>query len=185
MYVLHRRQVDVGFALALHVHNLAADHAVGSGTGGDLVDHCQACGRVASAGMTRVADQFEGLGQQGIAGQDGDRFAEYLVVGRVSAPEVVIVHGRQVIMDQGIGVDHLHGTGGRDGPLRIPAYRLAGRQHQDGPDPLAACEYGIAHGLVHAVGQFCLFREEGVQCAINTGTLFLEISFQIHRGTFR
>ena len=135
-------------------------------------------------GEARVADQLEGLGQQGVTGQDGDSFAEDLVVGGIAAPEVVIVHGRQVVVDQGIGVDHLHGAGGWQGPLRIAAHRLAGRQHQDRPDPLAAGKDRVAHGLMQAAGPFGLFGQVTVQRRVDAGTLFLEICFQIHHGAF-
>ncbi len=43
-------------------------------------------------------------GQQGVAGEDRGRLVEGVVNGRLSAAQVVIVHRRQVVMDQRIAV---------------------------------------------------------------------------------
>ena len=84
----------------------------------------------------------EGQGLEGVAGEDGGGLVEGLVAGRAAAAQVVVVHGREVVMDQGIGVDQLDGAGGAvhhlggqaDGPgggvdqggrMRLPAPRAA------------------------------------------------------------
>ena len=54
---------------------------------------------------------LEGLGKQGIASQDRVRFPVQPVAGRYSPAKVIIIHGRQVIVDQRVGMDHLHGRG--------------------------------------------------------------------------
>ena len=43
--------------------------------------------------------------QQRIARQQRQRFAEDLVAGRAPAPQIIVVHARQVVMNQRIGVD--------------------------------------------------------------------------------
>lgn len=43
----------------------------------------------------------------------------HLVVGGAPPPEVVIVHGRQVVVDEAHGVDHLHGTRSGHGLLQV------------------------------------------------------------------
>jgi hypothetical protein len=40
---------------------------------------------------------------------------------RPAAAQVVVVHRRQVVVDQRVGVDELEGTGGREERLRIEA----------------------------------------------------------------
>ena len=101
-------------ALRLEVHHLAADEA---GRAAGLAEDRR--GREPPAQPRRVqpgghlGQQVEGPRQQRVAGQDRDRLAEDLVRGRLAAAQVVVVHGRQVVVDQAVGVDHLHGAGER------------------------------------------------------------------------
>ena len=58
-----------------------------------------------------VAGQnFERQRQKCIAGENGHRLAERLVAGRLAAAQVVVVHRRQVVVDQRISVHHFHRT---------------------------------------------------------------------------
>ncbi len=59
------------------------------------------------SGVTR--DDFERHGEEGVAGEDGDAFAEHLVVGGAPTAEVIVVHARKVIVDERIGVDAFDG----------------------------------------------------------------------------
>ena len=75
--------------------------------------------QAAAAGGPNVAGQhFERQGQQSVAHQNGRRFAEDLVACRPAATQVVVVHRRQIVVDQRIGVDHFHGAGRRQGRAR-------------------------------------------------------------------
>ena len=58
---------------------------------------------------------FKRLRQQRVARQHGDAFAEDLVVGRLAAAEIVVVHRRQIVVDERVGVDALDGAGQRQG----------------------------------------------------------------------
>jgi hypothetical protein len=40
------------------------------------------------------------LGQQRVARQDGDALAEDLVIGRFAAAKVIVVHRRQIVVDE-------------------------------------------------------------------------------------
>ena len=55
-----------------------------------------------------AADDLEGQRLQGVAREDGCGFVELAVAGRPAAAQVVVVHGRQVVVDQRVGVDHFH-----------------------------------------------------------------------------
>ena len=52
---------------------------------------------------------MEGEGLEGVAGEDGDGFAEDFVAGGLAAAEVVVVEGGEVVVDEGVGVEHLQG----------------------------------------------------------------------------
>ncbi len=93
------------------------------------------------------AQVAEGEGQQGIAGEDGGGFVIGFVDGGAAAAEVVIVHGRQIVVDQRVAVDQLD-RDGRRATVRsaaAPSIR-GGLAQQEGPQALAALEAAVAHG---------------------------------------
>ncbi len=61
-------------------------------------------GRALEAGQ-----HLEGAGLQRVAGQDGDGLAKGHVAGGLAAAQVVVVEGRQVVVDERVGVEHLEG----------------------------------------------------------------------------
>lgn len=67
-------------------------------------------------------------------------------------PEVVVVHGGEVVV--GHGVDHLLPAGGRDGEAIGAAHQLACGEAEHGTDPLVAGEEGVAHGAVELEGHW-------------------------------
>ena len=92
----------------------------------------------------------EGKRQQAIAGENRGRFVVFLVRRRLPAPQVVIVHGRQVVVHQRIA---MHAFQGRTGHQSLPARdreQCRTFHHHKGPEALAAAETGIAHGLDQA-----------------------------------
>ncbi len=95
-----------------------------------------------------MREHIEGLGLQGIAGENGGGLVEGAVAGGAAAAQVVIVHGRQIVMHQRVGVDEFH-RAGRD--IETPRRRADGRAggvYQERAHTLAATEHRIAHGLV-------------------------------------
>ncbi len=52
-----------------------------------------------------IGENLESECQQRIPGKDSRRFIERLMHGRTSAPHVVVIHGRQVVMHQRIAMD--------------------------------------------------------------------------------
>jgi hypothetical protein len=89
----------------------------------------------------------ERFGQERIADQDRRALPVHLVARRPPAAEVVVVHRRQVVVDQRIGVDELERARERQGAGRRHARDLAGREREDRADPLAAGEQAVAERL--------------------------------------
>ncbi|MNS71255.1 hypothetical protein D3C72_1046190 [compost metagenome] len=94
-----------------------------------------------------VQDDVEGGGLQGVAGQDGGRLVIGDVQGRTPAAHVVVVHRRQIVMHQRIGVDAFQGAGGAQHGALVHLEHPARLDGEEGPQPLARAERGIAHGL--------------------------------------
>ncbi len=62
-----------------------------------------------------LRQHLEGIGQKPIAGEHRGRVVELLVAGRLPTPEVAVVHRRQVVVNQRIGVHELDRDGGLQG----------------------------------------------------------------------
>ena len=54
--------------------------------------------------------------------------------------------GREIVVNQGIGVDHLHRHREGEGIFPLSAHGVGRGEGQDGPEPLSPREEGIAHG---------------------------------------
>ena len=106
------------FAFAEDVDGFSADEAFGADAfGGDFEDFDDLACRKGQGG-----EDFEGEGEEGIAGKEGDGFAELDVAGREPSAEVVVVEGGEVVVDEGEGVDHLERTTGVEGGLLVASY---------------------------------------------------------------
>ena len=122
----------------------------------------------------RPRQDVEGEGEQAVAGEDGGRLVEFPVRGRLAAPQLVIVHGRQIVMHQRVA---MHAFERRARHQRVlPRHVEQGRafDHQERPKPLAAAEARIAHGLEQprraaqfAVRRRC--REEPIEERLGIG----------------
>ena len=90
--------------------------------------------------LTAHGHHFKGPAEQGIAGENGHGIAVHLVIGGATTPQIVVVHGRQIVVDQRHGVDHLqsHGRWHRQGG--ITADQLTRCQAEDRPEPLASSQ---------------------------------------------
>ena len=105
----------------------------------------------------------ESLGQQPVAGQNRGCLVEGDVNRRAAAPQVAVVHRRQIVVDQAVAVDHL--DGGTD-PERLLLGNIeeAGRfAHQEGPQAFAARQRGIAHRFDNAPARPVGRREQPVE----------------------
>src|SRR3984957_4995814 len=103
-------------AFGFDVHDLAADHA-GRELGVEVADtaYAGADGEGYFAGdryrcggwSGERGDSLEGEGLEGVAGEDGGGFAEEDMAGGLAAAKVVVVEGGKVVVDEGVGVEHL------------------------------------------------------------------------------
>ena len=97
---------------------------------------------------TQVRAGLEGQGLEGVPRENRRGFVEGLVAGRPTPAQVVIVHGRQVVVDQGVGVQQFHRRQGRGaGPITATA-GPGRRQHQGRAQAFSAREHAVPHGLM-------------------------------------
>ena len=103
------RDTPGGLLLRLQVCTLASDHAEDTCIAGqdpERADHGRRLrGRL--HGIKGGERRLVGIVEQGVSRQDGHALSVHDMGRPAAPPELVIVHGRQVVVDQGVGVDHL------------------------------------------------------------------------------
>ncbi len=103
----------------------------------------------AGGGGIQPRQHLEGAGLQRVAGQDRYRFSKGYVACGLAAAQVVVIQRRQVVVDEGIGVQHFQGRAQALDPLGQRAGNGHGSLHgENRPQPLAPGKNGVAHGAV-------------------------------------
>ncbi len=97
--------------------------------------------------------QLEGQRLQRVAGQQRGGLTELHVHRRLAAAQDVVVHAGHVVVHQRIRVDQLHRAGRAQGCFGVSAHGLAGSQHEQRAQPLAAIEHRVAHGFAKPGGR--------------------------------
>ena len=94
-------------ALRRKVEHLAANHAAEARGAGKTQDEFGPHGPVRI--RRRVGQDLEGQRLQRVAGQNGGGLVEGHVHRRPVAAQIVVVHGREIVMDEGIAVQEFDG----------------------------------------------------------------------------
>ena len=141
------------------IDRLSADHACRPGRDRQQLHGAKPARRVGRVRVRRehargrTRDHGKRFGEQAIAGKNRESVAVHDVGGRPATAQFVVVHRRQIVMNQRIGMNHLHGDGrGQRKIARVRradacggAGRFRRRQRQAGPQTLAAGHQRIAH----------------------------------------
>ena len=139
----HQLVAVEGAALPFEVELLAAaDAGVTRGVRQNLSAAQRALRR-----KRRGEHRFKGESLQRVARQHGGGLAEHLVVRRLAAAQIVVVHARQIVVDERIGMQQLHAAGDGKRGVNIAAAKAAEFQRQDRPQALAARGETVAHGV--------------------------------------
>ena len=97
------------------------------------------------------------------------RYKSYFLNGRSFVVNMWLKpNGRQVIVDQRIGVDEFDSAGWAVQLSRGDAECFARRVYQEWPDALAVAQRGVAHGRVQFRGWALRWRQQLFQCRIDT-----------------
>ena len=94
---------------------------------------------------------LERRGQQTVAGEHCRRLVERLVASRTAAAQIVVVHTRQIVVNERIGMDHFERTRERQGVFDVAAVQAAELEHDHRTQALAARHRGVFRRLENAV----------------------------------
>ena len=93
-------------------------------------------------------DQAVGRRLEGVSRQYRQGLTVNLVVGGLAPAEIVVIHTRQIIVDQRIRVDQFQSAANRHGLVPVQTAQPGKFQRHYRTQPLAAGENAIPHGLI-------------------------------------
>jgi hypothetical protein len=105
-----------------------------------------------SAGI-ELRKQFEGERLERVARQDRRGFVEGAMRGRPAAAQIVVVHGRQVVMDERVTMNALQSRAGCECRLLVSVKQRGGFDDEERPEALAS-----GGGMPHRLDQALRFR---------------------------
>src|SRR5579885_1883616 len=165
-------------ALAFEIVHLAGDHASrGARRSGQLLHEAHAPARVH---FGRFRQDLESQRQKRVAGQDGNRFAKGLMTSGAAAAEVIVVKGRQIVMNQGVGMNHLERAGDIFYAPREVRNGLRAGDAQQRPYPFASREYAVAHGSKDDFGRGGFRRNPPVERRVDDSLLLAHVFVERH-----
>jgi hypothetical protein len=119
---------------------------------------------------------------QAVTREDRRRFVECTMHGRLAAAHIVIVHRRQIVVDQRIDMDCLDRAGGARGAFAIDPEQAGGGEDQQRPQPFAATDRCMPHRLVQFGARIVGYREHHVEAAIDLRAHLGQRGFERRRG---
>ena len=145
--LLHLAAVEAAFGG--EIEHLPADHAAEPGRARERRDERDAHGCVRVRVFPR--QDVEGEREQPVAREDRRRLIESLVRGRPPAPQIVIVHRRQVVVRERVTMHELERGAGHQCALARRLEQGCGLDHQERPQPFSAAEADMAHCVHQAL----------------------------------
>ena len=113
-------------ALGHDIHDLSADQPLAPDALSDVDDHSKHFIRAHPFRFS--SDVLKRVTQQRVTGQNRHLLSVHLVIRRLAAAKVVVIHARQIVVDQRHGVNHLEGDRRWHGMLRIATRQFTGRK---------------------------------------------------------
>ncbi len=143
------------------IHHLAPRHTHRPGRTGKLRHQFGADKGIFMGRL--VGEQFERQSVKRIPRQDGRRFVEGAMDGRLASPKIVIVHAGQIVVDQRINVDGLDRERDPDRPRPIDLEQVAAGENQHRANAFAAADRGISHRLVKPASAIIRYRQQKIE----------------------
>ena len=161
MHVFKRSKVNL-LADRIEVNGLAADHTKRATGMRQALNHGNPifC-RYLEAGV--VSEDMESLRLEAITGKNRRGLIKGDMTGWLAAPERIVIHGRQVIVNERVHVNHLNGTGRPIQKVKVESKCTTSGIGQERTQAFATAQGGIAHGLMQAFRDGGNWRESLVQ----------------------
>ena len=128
----------------------------------------------------RIGQDLKRQRLQCVAGENCRCFAEGAMGRRAPAPQVVVVHRREIVVNQRVRVNAFDRRAGAAGALVLASERPRRFNGEEGPEPFAAAERRIAHRFDKALRPSRLAKsrfglEQNVELPLDCGPGFGEL----------
>ena len=137
--------------LRLEIKYLPADHALGTGGAADLVRHTQEC---LGGYILLPQDHGECKREECIPRKNRNAVAVYDVICRLAAPQIIIVHRGQIIVNERIRMNHLECARNRQELRSICTNGIRRRHQEDRTQPFPACHEAVLHRRTQRIVQY-------------------------------
>ena len=84
---------------------------------------------------------------QRVSGEDGVGLPKHLVARGFSAAKIVVIHAREIVVNQRVCMQHFNAAGGGQGCRAVSAGYLAEFYQQQRTYSLSSGKKGVAHGV--------------------------------------
>ena len=108
-------------------------------------------GRSPRQGAGRRCEHLERKSLQSVAREQGDGLSKRAMAGRRPATQIVVVHRRQVVVDERVCVDELDRARRGYEVLILAVQRFTSGEHENGTDALASGEHRVSHRFVQSL----------------------------------
>jgi hypothetical protein len=115
-----------------------------------------------------IGQDFECQSQQGIPRQDGRGFAKLRMTTRETSPQVIVVHGWQVVVNKRISMDHFDGARRGDSNASFATARFGGHQNQQRAKSFARGQQTMTDRLSQSYRAVFVELREAVQSRFHT-----------------
>jgi hypothetical protein len=93
--------------------------------------------------------------------------------------QIIIVHGRQIVVNETHGMNHFQRNSGRHGRLIGSGKHLAGGQTEDGSNALATRHQTVLHGFANLFRFGLIRNDRGIQGRFNGREFALNVNIQV------
>ena len=121
---------------------------------------------------------LKGQRQQTVASQHSHCLAKNLMVGQAATTIIIVIHAGQVIMNQGICMNHFQTAGYRQIVIALAAQSLSRCHQKNRTDALASGHQAVFHRLIDLGNAF--FSNTVLQIILYQLLLVSIISFKVH-----
>ena len=165
----------------LQVHHLSADHAVDGASG---VRDLRNDGHTRLGRALQLGEDFVGVGLQAVPGENRDGIAKHFVGGGAAAAQVIVVEGRQVVVDERVGMQHFQrGAQVLDAGRNATGDNASGFHAEDGAQAFASGKYAVAHRLMNGRGILRGRRKQPFQGLVGDDASLFEDVLEHEKGS--
>lgn len=131
-----------------------------------------------------LGEDGEGLGKEGVAGENSHAFAINLMRGRAPAAEVIVIHAGEIIVNERVSVHDFDSTCRRERPFFFTSTSFRSGEGQNGAQAFPTGKNGVAHRLMHCLRASGGLGQERIESSVDGFLLRLEIRFQFGHARF-